>query len=272
MRARKLIFATGAAIIFIALGLTVLRVVPSQSISSAVIRDPPEHLVAPLTPSAEQMAGQRPAEMSQSTGSDPAYPLTDSQKARRDTRQAHRRLAKVHNDAERRLTPLLDTLKLTPIQRRKLIQLTIDDHEGGKDFAAANAREGRDITASPEEYWDAGGIMHQQFLDQVRVLLGEEGFAQFVANDLVMRQAAVVEHTQKRLMPANDPLSDQQSSQLAELLRQRKTFVVSDEIISDAKSFLSPLQLEALATEQSRQTGGATKPAVQRAISENLKR
>jgi RNA polymerase sigma factor (sigma-70 family) len=206
----------------------------------------------------------------------------DALQARRAARQMARREArqafhpedtaneKTRDAAIRRLTPLFEKLNLTTEQQEELTRLVVDDHQAGIDVAAASARIGEDISDRPEAYWAANKALRAQFLTEVKALLGEEGFEEFLANDLAVRQSAVIEHLQKRLTTTNAILDEHQSEQLLTVLRERETFVVGDEVVDRARAFLSPAQIESLLIEQERQQAGPKKEPVQRTIQRNL--
>jgi RNA polymerase sigma factor (sigma-70 family) len=291
MLGNKLVIGIGALVVFGAIGYTwnragvvVSQPLPSRQIDGRGAGRAPEPAGGGATVAPSAVAAAMPpktqATLSATGAPPPARQLTEEQIARQATRREERqaarrearRLDNLRESAERRIAPLAEKLGLTPEKREQLIQLVMDDHEAGVDFAAANARLGKDITGNPDEYWDAGALLRHQLYDDVRALLGEDGLAAFRENELAVRQNAVVEHLQRRLTPMQEPLTDQQSQQLIALLKDRNTFVVRDDIIAAARTFLSPAQLADLTVEQERQQAGVQKPEVQRVIQQNLKR
>ncbi|MGC4075072.1 MAG: sigma-70 family RNA polymerase sigma factor [Nibricoccus sp.] len=192
----------------------------------------------------------------------------EAKEARQQARQEARRATQTREAVTRRLTPLFEQLDLPAETRERLIQLGVEGHEMGRDVAIGNALTGRDT--SQEDYIDWTRAARAESYGQVRALLGEEGFAAFLENELRYQQDAVIEHVQKRLGGKGGELTPDQANSLVNILREEQTFVLTDETIQSASAFLSPEQIEELRVEQTRQSLGVNKPGIQKAIKRNL--
>lgn len=195
------------------------------------------------------------------------------QAERREIKQAvteANRTAMLRETIVRRLTPVFQQLSLTSEQQEKLVVLAMNQHESTKDLAAANAREGIDISEDSEAYWNGKMQMRAQFQAEAKALLGENGYAVLLANDIRVGQEAVIEHLQKRLTPGGAQLSEAQAGQLLALLRERDTWNVDDDVLDQASGFLSAAQMDILQLEAMRQGEGPLKPAVQKVIKQNF--
>ncbi len=194
----------------------------------------------------------------------------ERQEERRKAKREANQLAKTRALTVTRLAPLFEKLTLTDEQKEKLIQLVMNDHEAGRDFATASAKNGEDVSKTPEDYWSVNYMLHQQFFSDVHELLGDDGYAAFRANDLAIRQSLVIDHLQARLAPASEPLTIEQSNQLRGIFQDGNTFAVDDVVVEQARAFLSETQLNALIAEQALQHAGPQKPGLQRAIHDNI--
>lgn len=194
----------------------------------------------------------------------------DAKAVRQNARQEARRSARTREAAMERLQPLFQKLDLSPEKREALLQLVVNHHEAGMDFAVANAKAGFDVSADQDLYADWNVAERADFSQRVKELLGESGYAAYEENDLAYRQSAVVEHLQKRLALINDVLSPEQSSQLLGLLQQNRQFKVSSDIIKQSRAFLSEAQVKELVVEHERQAAGVERRAVINAIHRNI--
>ena len=184
--------------------------------------------------------------------------------------QEARRVAQNFATTVRRFTPLAQKLGLGPEQSQRLFQLIMDAHEAGVDFAAASAHFGQDVSQNPDIYWTSVDELKAQIQNQIKALLGDDGYVEYLAATLAANQSAVIDFLQKRLKPAGGQLSDEQAGQLLAVLQGLKTARVSDEVVTRASGFLSPTQLGTLTEYQQRQTAGPKVESRQNAIQQNL--
>jgi RNA polymerase sigma factor (sigma-70 family) len=183
---------------------------------------------------------------------------------------ALRRAAQSRRLTLRRYGSFLDQLTLSEAQRERLIQLLIDVREASPDLAAAEAAGGVDASDDSETFQVSAHSLRQGLNERIKTLLGEEGYERFLAADVAVRQAAVVERMQKNLKPQAAPLTPAQSEQLLEVMRDLQVNHVTAEVVAGAGAFLSPPQLAALQALQQRREQGVLKDNLQKTIHDNL--
>jgi hypothetical protein len=93
-----------------------------------------------------------------------------------------------------------------------MTDLLVDRREAGVDLAAANAKFGRDASEDRVAFDRTVNELRAQIQNEIKTLLGDEGYAQFKAADLEVRQTANVERLQTALTPSNAALTEQHSS------------------------------------------------------------
>ncbi len=171
----------------------------------------------------------------------------------------------------RRYTPFYEKLGLTPEQSEKMTALLMDNREAGVDFAAAAARHGSDVSGNHQAFVGTVSELRAKIDGEIRTLLGPAGYEQFLEADLAIRQEAVVERLQTTGQPAvNAHLTPEQAGMMLALLREMGVYNLNDEVVSRARAFLAPSQIDSLLEMQRRQKLGPKKEKVQQAIQENL--
>ncbi len=148
---------------------------------------------------------------------------------------------------QQRYAGLFAKLGLTADQTETLTKLLADKQLVISDVAVAALQNGVDVRADPAAFQTLLVTAKAGIEDQMRSLLGEGGYAQYLAftQDIVTSNSMV--RVQRVLANTPDLLTDDQSTQLKSLLsRTDGNGRISPRVISDAKAFLSPAQIQAL--------------------------
>ena len=148
---------------------------------------------------------------------------------------------------QQRYAGLFAKLGLTADQTESLTKLLADKQLVISDVAVAAIQNGVDVRADPAAFQSLLVTAKAGIEDQMRSLLGESGYAQYLAftQDIVASNSMV--RVQRVLANTSDFLSDDQSAQLKSLLsRTDGNGRITPRVISDAQAFLSPAQIQAL--------------------------
>jgi hypothetical protein len=148
---------------------------------------------------------------------------------------------------QQRYAGLFAKLGLTADQTETLTKLLADKQLVISDVAVAALQNGIDVRADPAAFQTLLVTAKAGIEDQMRSLLGEGGYAQYLAftQDIVASNSMV--RVQRVLANTPDILTNDQSAQLKLLLsRTDGNGRITPRVISDAKAFLSPAQVQAL--------------------------
>jgi hypothetical protein len=159
---------------------------------------------------------------------------------------------------EPRSRALIDQLHLNDNEAAALRKLRLDRQNIRADLIASADRVGSNLSKDPAALAAAENQAKAELDAQIAALLGSERFAQYQAFDKDQRSVTTVGNLQKLLNTAGAPLSPAQSSALQDALTAQAPLQfgvrqVTDEIIADAESYLSPTQLAALREFQQKQ-------------------
>jgi hypothetical protein len=148
---------------------------------------------------------------------------------------------------QQRYAGLFAKLGLTADQTESLTKLLSDKQLVISDVAVAALQNGGDLRADPDAFQTLLVTAKAGIEDQMRSLLGDGGYAQYLAftQDIVSSNSMI--RMQRVLANTPDVLTDDQSTQLKLLLsRTDGNGRITPRVISDAKAFLSPAQIQAL--------------------------
>jgi hypothetical protein len=166
--------------------------------------------------------------------------------------------------------PVFDQLHLTPDQQEKLTQLLVNYREASIDYVSATATTGVDPTQDRETSQLSIASLREGIQQQIKALLGEEKYAEFQVADQAARQDGVITRMQTNLQASGQLLTEEQQTQLRDVLRNLNLNHVTSDVVDRSANFLSPAQLAALQKIQQERTRGITKLPLQNAIRENL--
>jgi hypothetical protein len=239
---------------------------PTVAIATPVVTKPaPVPTPPPAIPAAPPAAA---AEISEPAPIE-TRPVAAATPVDREARVTAHREAKDRRLIEARYGKLLDQLNLTPAQREQLTRMLIDQREASADYAGAVATAGVDASEDPRNFNKSVREVRDQLHEQMAALLGDEGYAKFVAGDLAIKQAAVLDRAQSSLQGTGAELTGPQAQQLQGLLQELGVHYVTDDVITRASGFLSDRQIQALEEQQVLRARGANKDRVQKAIRKN---
>lgn len=165
---------------------------------------------------------------------------------------------------------IFNDLHLNQAERDQLFQLLIDKRLTSMDLAVANAKQGDDVSQD-QELFDAEVSSTRDVVDdQIKALLGDDRYKQFLDGENKQRQDVLFVRLQNRLRPFNAELNAEQTAKLQAVFQGMTSVKINDHVVADAGSFLSPQQLGALQEINQQRKSAANKPKVQKAISQNL--
>lgn len=165
---------------------------------------------------------------------------------------------------------ILNDLQLTQAERDQFIQLLIDKRQTSMDLAVANAKQGDDVSLDRELFDAEVSSTRDVIDDQIKALLGDDRYKQFVDGVNKQRQDALFVRLQNRLRPFKAELNAEQIVKLQTVLQGMTSLKVNDQVVAEAGTFLSPQQLGALQEINQQRKAGPNKPKMQKAISQNL--
>lgn len=189
-----------------------------------------------------QQAAAAPAQLPQKQAptQDPAL-LAKKEALRRMDRKAQFDLT--YGDLFRRL-------KLNPEEVEKLKDLLIARQDASKDIDELAKQFNIDRATNPKAYQDLVQRVMGEREQEVRALLGDKNFVQYVEFNQATAQRAIVVPLKVALSYGEAPLTDEQSDRLVALMKQEKpgpgAVTPNDQTVAQAAEFLGPQQLSAL--------------------------
>jgi len=115
---------------------------------------------------------------------------------------------------------LFKSLNLNPAQLDQLKTLLLDKQNAFMDVRTAMAGQGVDPQSDPKGFSQAMSSAINDVNDQIKAALGDAGYAQLQQFDRTGSQRATVGQLTQSLSYSSTPLSDQQASQLVDILAQ----------------------------------------------------
>jgi len=184
-----------------------------------------------------------------------------------------------------RYAALFKNLNLSPDQLKKFQDLLLDKQSTMRDVISAMRSQG--LTPGPDSADQMRTLVQNanaEIDSQIQSTLGDAAFAQYKAYETTQPQRATVDRVQQRLSYSSQPLNDQQANQLVSLLSQNPpaptgngngngggggglrqllnggggaTAPITDQVIQQASTILSPAQVTALQDLQQEQQAQA---------------
>jgi hypothetical protein len=193
-----------------------------------------------------------PANARKTAKGKPAAPVTVDQEKQwlaeaNDPAVMQRLNAQARLAMQQRYAGLFAKLGLTADQTEALTKLLSDKQLVLSDVAVSALQNGVDPHADPDAFQALVVTAKAGIEDQMRSLLGETGYAQYLAftQDIVSSNTLV--RVQRVLANTPDILTDDQTAQLKVLLsRTDGNGRITPRVIADAQAFLSPAQIQAL--------------------------
>jgi hypothetical protein len=170
----------------------------------------------------------------------------------------------------RTYTGLIKHLGLTDAQSEALTQLLIDKNQAAMDVAVSSVQQGLDPLADPAQFSTMVGNSKAGIEDQIKGLLGETGYAQYQAYDRGEQQYQVLSNLAQSLMYSEDPLKADQVAKLEQLMAQQRTGQIDETVLTGAKEFLTPAQLQALKSLQEEQQAATHQKMVSQQVLQDL--
>ncbi|MEO6992712.1 MAG: hypothetical protein ABI273_03690 [Lacunisphaera sp.] len=147
---------------------------------------------------------------------------------------------------KRRYLPLFKQLSLSPETANSLAQLLVDRKDVSLDAAIAVVKSGGDPIANPELTANAIAAQQELIASQIKQLLGDPGYDDFISAEQSLGQSNVVTMLQKSLEYANTPLSDSQLLTVQQALEANHVGHLNDKIVQSIIPSLTPAQAQAL--------------------------
>jgi hypothetical protein len=159
---------------------------------------------------------------------------------------------------DQRNREFVEQLHLNESEAAALRKLRLDRLNIRADLIASADRVGSALSKDPAALAAAENQAKAELDTQIAALLGPERFALYQTFDKDQRSITTVGNLQKLLNNAGAPLTAAQSSTLQDALTAQGPLQfgvrqVTDEIVADAESYLSPKQLGALREFQQKQ-------------------
>lgn len=145
-----------------------------------------------------------------------------------------------------RFAPLFDRLGLAPEMRDRLTALLTEKKQAPLDVAASEFHNGSDPRTDPETYADLVAATRADVEDRIHELLGDAGYQAYKDFNQSAGQTQVLNQLDALLRDRNQPLSAEQSAQLQQAMQAAGAGHVSAKLVAQAKTFLTPAQLQAL--------------------------
>jgi len=174
---------------------------------------------------------------------------------------AMRQRAKLDED----YAPLFKTLNLAPDQLEKFKDLLVDRQNAEHDVRTVAQEQGlnRHNSADRSEIDQLIDQAQADVDNNIRAAIGQDKFAQYQYYEDTGDQRDVVDQIDQSLSYTSAPLTPEQNAQLVALLARNApqdnthdhSPSITNQVINDAQSFLSPEQIDALRQRQALQAG-----------------
>jgi hypothetical protein len=277
MRAAKLMTALGLVVLGVgtswwfwsrqpaAVSNAVPAEAPAEAATTSTVREnhPPTLNSTAVQPAIENPAARMAAPIHASPEANPPGSSAELQRMAKQLAQDRRKIVRLYG-------PVFDQLQLTTDEREKLTQLLVNFRAASIDYASATATTGVDPLQDRETSQLSIASIRDGIQQQIKALLGDEKYREFLVADEAARQEGVVARLQNNLQSTGETLTDEQQAKLREVMRALKLNHVTADLVDQASGFLSPAQLAGLQKIQQERTRGLTKPPIQNAIRENL--
>jgi hypothetical protein len=178
--------------------------------------------------------------------------------------------AQVRNQVERRFKALFKQLNLSPEETEKLKSLLMDRESTAMDTMMLAAQKGLNPIQNQEEIQKLISAGQAEADEQIKQLLGGDGYQTYVDYRTLEPQRNTVAQLQQSLGYTDAPLNASQAEQLTRLLassatpkpgtaagtnppRNTRAPVITDQVVESSRSFLSPTQVQGLADLKAQQ-------------------
>ena len=176
-----------------------------------------------------------------------------------------------------RYADLYKTLKLSPAQIESFKNLLLEKENARRDVMMASRENGLNPRQNPDEFRALLNQANAESDAAIVAAIGQQKFDEYKTFEATQPQRAAVNQLAKSLSYTSAPLSDTQSAQLVTILAQNKTststggetrgfgggpggmttggnaVTITDAVIAQAQSFLTPPQVDALKQQQAAQ-------------------
>lgn len=181
----------------------------------------------------------------------------------------------IKGSLDARYAALFKSLNLTPDQVAQLKDLLVNKQQAATDAFAAARDQGINPRTDPQDFLAAVQAAQSSVNDQIKSVLGDAGYAQYQQYEQTAPQRTVVSQLQQSLSYGSAPLTDDQASQLVQILAQtaapqqgqqgRAAFIgafggataapatITDQALTQAQGILSQPQIQALQQIQQQQ-------------------
>ncbi len=146
----------------------------------------------------------------------------------------------------RTFAALFNQLQLDADKREKLTGLLAAKREVPLDVAVADFQNGGDPRNDLEAYHDMIAATRQDLESQIHALLGDADYAAYQNYGSTTAQAQVLTNLGQMLNGVQAPLTPEQETRLLESMQANNANHVTPKVITDAKEFLSPMQVQTL--------------------------
>lgn len=147
---------------------------------------------------------------------------------------------------ERQYSALLKQLNLSPENRTAFITLLMDIKMAPNDVAVAMVQKNENPITDTNQYADLVAAEKTQDEIEIKAILGPNGYAAYENFNRTNAVSNTVDQLQRSLSSADNPLSQQQTENLKQLLASTRVGHLTPKIVNTATTFLSPSQHKAL--------------------------
>jgi hypothetical protein len=180
----------------------------------------------------------------------------------------------IRGSLDARYAALFKSLNLTSDQVAQLKDLLVNKQQAATDAFSAARDQGINPRTDPQDFQAAIQAAQSSVNDQIKSALGDAGYAQYQQYEQTTPQRNVVSQLQQSLSYGSAPLTDDQASQLVQILAQtapqqgqqgRAAFIgafggaaaapatITDQALTQAQGILSQPQIQALQQIQQQQ-------------------
>ena len=197
-----------------------------------------------------------------------------------------------------RYADLFKSLKLNPAQIEAFKNLLLEKENARRDVMTASRENGLNPRQNPQEFRALLDQANAETDAAIVAAIGQQKFDEYKHFESTQSQRAAVNQLTKSLSYTNSPLSDTQSSQLVNLLTQNKPAPthtdgrnvaavppggtgpgvsmsrgtpLTDAVIAQAQSFLTPIQVDALRQQQAAQRAQQELNRIMREANQNAR-
>jgi hypothetical protein len=156
--------------------------------------------------------------------------------------------ARQRDQIVKRYSSLYDHLQLADDKRNQLTELLLSKKKVALDVAESALDQGKDILENPAVLPKLIDSAKNEIDTKIKDLLGDSGYENYQAYDLVTGQSNLMAKVQNVLMSNGTPLNETQLTHVQQIVSDNHVAHLNDKILASAASVVSEQQLNTLKT------------------------